>query len=468
MSLTGPMAIAALDEALRDIRREEDEILRKLVRGLERLGKFREAQGDLLRQYAAGRLAPDSGAALAAELEQASRAARRAARQRSGELGAVAERLRAMESAFARRAAERAAALAEVDSGQTALRALSARIASAIARQPDYERQRQEVLRLKAMAGAARARARQAELDREQKRRPYRDDPLFDYLQERGYDTPGYRATGIVARLDAWLAAAIGYSRARQNFALLNALPDYLRAHAEVQARRAAEAESALDEIEQAGIDAAGGSDIRLGLAAAQARMAAIDGELVALQEERDRLVAAQTHLTEGEDAEFEHAMLGLVRALGSGNVQGLVAAARAQGPGGEEALLAQLDDARQRVLEEVLDSRDQHARLATLAARRRGLEDLELELKARSFDDPRSLFHDDELVTGGLDGFLTGAIDADAYWLRWRQAQAWTAGTSDWGGGVGLPRHGRDGVGTASEAPQRIGRPRTAAGAGA
>ena len=38
----------------------------------------------------------------------------------------------------------------------------------------------------------------QAEEDREQKGKPYRDDPLFMYLWERGYNTRNYRANNLV------------------------------------------------------------------------------------------------------------------------------------------------------------------------------------------------------------------------------------------------------------------------------
>jgi hypothetical protein len=321
------------------------------------------------------------------------------------------------------------------------------------------------VLRLKAVAAAARAKVRQAGLDRELKERPFRADPLFSYLLRRGYGTPDYRAGRLVAALDARLARFIGYAAARAHFDVLNALPERLAEHAAAQAERAAAAEDALDDLERAGIDAAGGGDIREALAATQARAAALDEALTALQDERDRLVAAATRLTEGTDDGLEEAVQRLVRSLGSTDIGALVAARRAAS-GGDEPLIAQLDDTRLRVLEEEVDSRDQHARLATLAARRRGLEDLEFELKAHRFDDPRSLFRDDALPTGLLDAFLTGALGAEAYWERWRAAQAWAAGTSDWGGGVGLPRHGRETPGGPAPAAPAFSRPRAAAGA--
>ena len=58
MAIRGPEALNSLDEALRDIRREEDEIAKRLARSNERVAKFRETETDLVRQLAMLRLDP--------------------------------------------------------------------------------------------------------------------------------------------------------------------------------------------------------------------------------------------------------------------------------------------------------------------------------------------------------------------------------------------------------------------------
>ena len=58
MSLSGPEALKSLDDALRDIRREEDEIAKRLARSAELVTKFRESESELLRQLASIRLDP--------------------------------------------------------------------------------------------------------------------------------------------------------------------------------------------------------------------------------------------------------------------------------------------------------------------------------------------------------------------------------------------------------------------------
>jgi hypothetical protein len=442
MSISGPQALVALDEALRDIRREEDEILRKLIRGLDRAAKLRDGESELLRQLAEGRLPAEAAQALSAEVLSAGTIAHETLKRRVGEMTGLMAQLRQLEASIVERTADRATMLGNVDQHQASLRALAPRIAAAVARAPEYEQQRQLALGLKAIAAAARAKSGQAAFEREQKGRPFHDDALFSYLLERGFGTPAYRGRGLTAALDSWVARLIHFSSATLHYATLNALPPQLDAHAEQQARQAAAAEDRLDELEHAAIDTAGGHETRRLLAAAQVRIAAIDAELTTCEAQRDKTVAAQTQLASIEEAGFGLACQPLVEALGGRDLISLIAALRAGASGGD-SFAAQLDDLRLRLAEEETDGRDLNARLATLADRRRDLQVIEADLKHRHFDDPRSLFRDPALIAAGLDRFLIGATAAPAYLAQWHQSQAWIAGTSDWGGRIGLPRRG-------------------------
>ena len=443
MTLTGPDALRILDEAVRDIRREEDDIARKLGRGAERVAKLREAEADLLRQFAKGRLETNTEAELSGRVTQAIIRAQGSAKERGAAFAALASQLRGLDKGLADLVAERANLLTQVDRQQGTLRGLSARIATAIAKDPEYERHRRAAAGLEATAAAAAAKARQADIDRELKGRPYRADPLFMYLWSRAPGN-GAKPSALIARLDHWVAAIIDFPTARANSAALNALPSLLRDHAKQVAAQAVAAEDGLDRLERAGIDAAGGTAMREALDTAQARMTDIDSRMIALQDERDTIARSQAALIEATNAEFDRAVTALSIALGAGDIQSVIAAARVVPLISEDALLSQLDDVRLRVAEEEIDTRDQTVRLKTLAVRRRELEDIEYEFKALKFDDPRSMFRDDELVGARLNDFLTGTIGAQNYWGAWIRNQGWTVGTSDWGGGVGLPRRGR------------------------
>ena len=136
------------------------------------------------------------------------------------------------------------------------------------------------------------------------------------------------------------------------------------RDHAKQVADEAVAAEDGLDRLERSGIDAAGGTTMREALDTAQARMMEIDSRMIALQDQRDSLTRSQAALIEATNTEFDRAVTALSMALGSSDIQSVIAAARVVPLVSEDALLSQLDDVRLRVAEEEIDTRDQTVRL--------------------------------------------------------------------------------------------------------
>ncbi|GGF39357.1 hypothetical protein GCM10011321_32810 [Youhaiella tibetensis] len=445
MSISGPEALSSLEEALRDIRREEDEISKRLARSAERIAKFRENEGELLRQLAMVRLDPATQAQLDKTISQAEAQARDMIKRHAGELASTEDALKTLDAAIAQLTQDRAAALAVVDKRQAELKALSAKIATAIAKDPAYAQKRKEASDLQVVAAESLRKTQQAEADREQKGRPYRDDPLFMYLWNRGYGTRNYQSNNLFRWLDGKVASLIGFNGARPNFAMLNELPLRLREHAERQAANAAAAEKEVDDLENRAIDAAGGQPVREAIEKAQASIAEIDGKIVAAEDDRDERAKAMRQLAQGADPAFERAISAFAEGLGREDIQSLLAEARRTATAQDDAIIAQIDDIRVRVREEDAETADQKERLKTLATRRRELEDISYEFKKQRYDDPRSTFREDKLVGDLLNDFLRGGIAAATYWDLWRRSQNWSSGTSDWGGGYGLPRNGRN-----------------------
>jgi hypothetical protein len=246
------------------------------------------------------------------------------------------------------------------------------------------------------------------------------------YLWERGYGTRNYRANNLVVWLDGWVARIVGYRDARPNFAMLNEIPMRLREHADHQQERAQAAVAEVTAIQEAAVDAAGGKPIREALTATNRRIAEIDAETVKLEDARDEAAKAQRELTQGSDS-AAGAIAGLAESLGRSDIETLLSDARATHTAEDDAIVKQIDDARARAAEEEAETRDQKARLKTLAARRRELEDIQYEFKKQGFDDPQSSFREDRLVSDMLNDFLRGGISAAAYWEQWRRSQNWT-----------------------------------------
>ena len=429
MTLSGPQALKSLDEALRDIRREEDEIARRLARSAELVAKFRESESELFRELARVRLDPSVQDELTGKLTQAELKARDMLAQHAARLEAAEAELKGLDGRIAALANERADLVVKAAEHQAQLRALADRISAEAMRDPVYVEKRQAADQLSEIADESIDKTEQAEADREAKGKPYRDDPLFMYLWERGYGTRNYRVNNLVSYLDSLVAGLVGYPEARVNFAMLNEIPLRLREHAERQQQIAAAALAEVEALEDQAIDAAGGKPIRDALAAAEARMAAIDEDTVKLEDQRDELARRQRDLAQGADPAFADAVAGLAGVLGREDIRTLLAEARATQTTQDDTIVQQVDDLRQRAADEDADTREQKARLKTLASRRRELEDIQYEFKKQGFDNPRSTFREDNLVGDVLTEFLRGGISAADYWGRWRKSQNWTGG---------------------------------------
>lgn len=431
MSLSGPEALRSLDEALRDIRREEDEIAKRLARSAELVTKIRATEGELFRQLAKVRLDPTVQDELSGRLRKAEIQAREQLEQHSLATTQAESRLKALDKTITALGTERGEKLSEIETHQAALKVIAERLAASSTRDPELVAAEATAIELDQVASEAMAKTEQAEADREIKGKPYRDDPLFMYLYERGYATSAYKAGNLIAWLDGLVARKIGYHKARPNFVMLNEIPLRLREHAERQLANAEAAEQARLALHTAAIDAAGGREVRVALEAAQARIAAIDEAIVAAEDERDEAVKAQRELAQGSDPKFQEAITALGETLSREDIRSLLEEARQTRSAQDDTIVQQIDDARRRAAEEESETREQKQRLKVLADRRRELEDIQFEFKKSRFDDPRSVFREDKLVGDLLTDFLRGGITAASYWDHWRKSQNWTGGAA-------------------------------------
>jgi chromosome segregation ATPase len=181
MALRGPEALASLDEAIRDVRREEDEIAKRLARSNEVIAKFRETEAELFRQLAMIRIDPATQGDLAGSISQAESKARELMKAHQTQLAETEEKLRAIDAEIAALGEERTSALAEVDARAAELNGLSARIAAEIGKDPGFAAKRNAAKEQQAIAEEAMGKTAQAEADQDSKGMPYRADPLCRY-----------------------------------------------------------------------------------------------------------------------------------------------------------------------------------------------------------------------------------------------------------------------------------------------
>ncbi|RYE56144.1 MAG: hypothetical protein EOP20_09305, partial [Hyphomicrobiales bacterium] len=220
MSIGGPQALASLEEAMRDIRREEDDISRRLARTAEVIAKIKESEAELFRQLAQLRLDPTIQAELDGRISSAESRARESLKSHAKAVDQAQKSIEDLEAARLSLVERRANAVADLANQQKALDALLADVAARLKTDPAYMEKQQAARTLDEVAGQSMEKTRLAEADREEKGKPYRDDALFMYLWNSGFGTSAYKANNLVRYLDGLVAGLVGFQKARPNYAM--------------------------------------------------------------------------------------------------------------------------------------------------------------------------------------------------------------------------------------------------------
>lgn len=108
---------------------------------------------------------------------------------------------------------------------QAALGALKDTIYTEIAQSPAIQTLRQRVESARDIAENAEALTESITSEVITKLVAYQNDPVFQHLKRRGYDTNDYKGAGLYARLDGWLGRGINYRQAKHDFDMMQALP---------------------------------------------------------------------------------------------------------------------------------------------------------------------------------------------------------------------------------------------------
>ncbi|GGJ34061.1 coiled-coil domain-containing protein [Neoroseomonas lacus] len=383
--------LAAQREGLRT---EEAEALRELAR-------LR------LMELADGRQAVDALDAAGAQVRES--LARRASELEAVQRGVLDAR-DALVAAEARRDAEVARHRAVQEAEATALKAADAKAAE------DLEFQRLSKLAEEAERVAQHAEQKSgfAERDFEEKGRPYRADPLFAYLWDRGWGTGRYRAFPLVRMIDGWVAKLIEFEPARRSYALLSELPGSMTSHA---GRMRAEADAAVRAMVErrralAGLPEGGG---RIDPASLEAAEDAVEAARAALTEAE----AKRSALASGEDPASQQAIRALEAAIGARSLRTLREEASRTPTREDDAIVARLEitAAERARLENALAD----AQAQADGARRRltELQTLRHDMRTRGVERSDWGFASGALVGALVGELLRGALSRDGFWDR-------------------------------------------------
>ena len=306
-----------------------------------------------------------------------------------------------------------------------------------------FQEQLREARQLDSIADQAEEKARLAEQDRHDKGIPYENNRLFMYLWKRHYGTPDYKGGPLTRTLDDWVDGLSNYSKYRVNYWTLLEIPKRLQLHAEAARKSADQALKKLTSIEIARAARAGLPALQDDHAQAQKVLDAIDDDIAKKEDKLNQLLQRRTQFAEAKDSYMEQSLQTLSSTLNNQNIVELNDTAHQTTTDQDNQVVRELADLREQNDDLEAELKD-HRRLHEAKLNRlQQLENVRRQFKNRRFDDVRSGFGNEDLITAMISQFLNGLINSGELWrvLERHQRHQDVGAWPDFGsGGLGLP----------------------------
>lgn len=435
--ISGRQALATVEQTIAQARDAEVRLGTALRSAQEEAVRLRAARMEAFRDLARLKLDALSHATVTQELGAIERRAlallhdaKRAYDEFAGRRGAAHERLRQAET-------ERHAKAAEWEHALSELEALRTRVEAETRVSPEWAACRARIDDLRNVTEAARQKTVQAEVDREEKRKPYESDPLFMYLWKRRFGTSGYTATGLVRFLDRKVARLVRYDKARADYALLLDIPLRLREHAaRVKSDLGAE-EARLVALEREALIRAGAEPLQAKAAQAKAGLEEAERNLetakAAVAQFEAEGAASPAEMPYRESVEL------LARAAEAKDLQLLYREAAATPTPEDEAIVRRIEETEAAIGRAEREIGRIRGEMAELARRRAQIEHERNEFRRRGYDSPGGSFGNEQVLSNVLGGVLGGVLGSAV--LRDVMNQGYRPGgapsDSDFGGGA-------------------------------
>jgi hypothetical protein len=434
--ISGFEALQSIDRTYAQIREEEmrlDDRLRAVSGEAARLRQERLTQ---LHRLAEVKFRMLKSGELARELDMAEREVRRLLDEAERENASTAAERERTAAALKKAEAKRAACAAEFEAAGRAL------LEFETAHQPDIVRESKWVALTREAESAekvwreAERKTRQSEEDREAKRTPYENDPLFVYLWKRQFGTSAYRSGSLVGYFDGLIARMINYHEARANYAMLNQIPERLRAHVDKLKTGLEALRQEIANFRQERLLAAGVGPLQERVRQAQAARDESEAEVAQRQKE---FTAADARfdavIGKNNDGLLARAIQLMVDNDSRDDVVTLYREAERTRSNEDKEIVAQIDQLTRQLGKAEADISKLRGQIRELSGRRGELEYARESFRRHRYDYPGATFRNEAAINDVLGGILSGMIQGAV--LEQVLQQGYRQPPSiDWGGG--------------------------------
>ena len=280
-----------------------------------------------------------------------------------------------------------------------------------------------------------------ANADMADKAKPYQDDDLFMYLWERGYGTTEYKG-GLFSRfVDSWVARVIKYEPARVNYWNLQEIPKRLTEHADRVADVADNEMMALQQLETDALAAAGRPAAETALADLRQQLDEFDDRIEANEQELNDALSTRASFNSGGDDYIQQCLARISSALEHQSLASIHRYVRQTHSPLDDKLVIELQNLEDSIASMQGDMSGVRKLHDNQINRLRELESVRQQFKNSRFDDVRSGFTNQDLISSVLAQFLQGVISGADVWGTIKRNQRYrNVGSSpDFGsGGLG------------------------------
>ena len=441
--LSGSAALGEINQTLALVRRDFNSLDNIMQSSSSALTRNQLQQTRVLRALASDRMQRLDSGKLANSVDSADTAASEVLLQRERALANLAQKLQEGGLALQQEETRRDTLHETVDAAAQELAELEAEVQRLLEGDEGYQQQLETAYEAQAIATQAQEKTALAEKDRKEKGVPYESSKLFSYLWKRNYGTAEYRAGGLFAALDDWVAELCDYGKARANYWLLLEIPRRLTEHARIVNQRAEAELGKLQELETKVANAAGVDIAQQRLAEAEAEQDGCDANIDEIEQSLGEVQEHLNRFASGEDDFTKRCLDGLESAYSARDMDRLEAMVMETASRSDDELVRELIDLRQEqqlIREEINDNKQLYRQHAD---RLKDLEDVRRRFKRHRYDDLRSSFASESTIRMVLEEFLRGAVRGSGVWDTLKRQQRYRDVGGAWPdfGSGSLPR---------------------------
>ncbi len=431
--------LAIIDQHIMTARRDMQSVHNRLEAANQQVVEVRNQLAQEFRRLAEFRLDELAAGRMITQMDETDRTVLKLLERRSQALSQLEREIEQSQTTQAEFEQERSRLARRRDELLKQIDEAAAEIKEQLGRQEAYRNLEEKAAEESSRAERAQKKAAQAEADREEKGKPYREDPLFMYLWQRRYLTPDYSGGGLTRMLDGWVAKMINYADARSNYYMLTELPLRLREHADRQERLAAQAVQKLRDMEAAALAVEPITQNKELLQAVQKSLQESESRIEEEEKRHASLLEQRSAHASGSDELSRQAIELQVSEIKNDSLTNLYMQAKMTNNPDDDMIVSRIRELQEQ--EEVLLAEVQNlqAQIHQQQKNYREIDELRRRFRRRSYDSNHSFFPSGFELTALLSLLMSGRASGGDVWDRIDREQQFRRPRTpvDFGGGV-------------------------------